>query len=35
MSKKTAIWLLMAAALLVTWLIVLGPTALNTLQHGF
>jgi hypothetical protein len=35
MGKKTAIWLLIAAALFVTWLLVLGPTALSTLQHVF
>jgi hypothetical protein len=35
MGKKTVIWLLIAAAMFVTWLVVLGPTALNTLQHGF
>lgn len=35
MAKKTVIWLLIAAALFVTWLVVLGPTALTTLEHAF
>jgi hypothetical protein len=35
MGKKTALWLLIAAALFVTWLLMLGPTAAITLQHVF
>lgn len=33
MGKKTLIWLLIAAALFVTWLLVLGPQAATTLLH--
>ncbi len=35
MDRKTMVWLLIAAVLFVTWLVVLGPTAAITLQHVF
>jgi hypothetical protein len=33
MQKKTLIWLLIVAALFVTWLVVIGPQAATTLLH--
>lgn len=35
MDRKTVVWLLIAAALFVTWLIVVGPSAVVALQHVF
>ncbi len=34
MGKKEWVWLLIAAALFVTWLVVIGPSALSAWQHG-
>ncbi len=34
MGKKEWVWLLIAAALFVTWLVVVGASALSALQHA-
>lgn len=33
MGKKALLWLLIVAMLFVTWLVVIGPSALVALQH--
>lgn len=35
MEKKALVWLLVAATLFVTWLIVVGPQAAVVLSHLF